>query len=224
VAAVKKCQALLHDSWHFLTTLFDATAYGRGMLKELGAVLGLAALLVATMSVLAITFHVDVRILTAVSFLIFVLFIVLFYRRLRRIAPDVPAACHVTAAIALLVGADALIGGVGHSFAVASLTVREPEYGPLQILRLTTGVILLFCGAMTLAMYPGIKAGRRSAVGLGAATALLLWLHLLFTLPLQGTGGTVPPRLGLWGVYLLSLGAAATSLAMGKFKEAEVAR
>jgi len=146
---------------------------------------------------------------------------VLFVRRLRRSAPEVPTTCHVAATIAMLVGSDALIGGVGHSFAVASLTLREPEYGPLQILRLTPGAILLFTGAMTLAMYPGIKAGRRSAVGLGATTALLFWLYLLFTLPLPGTGGTVPPRLGLWSLYLLSLGAAAASLAMGKFKEAE---
>jgi hypothetical protein len=194
------------------------------MLKELIAVLGFLALLVSTMSVLAITFHVDVRILTAVSLSIFLLIMVLLYRRSRRSAPDVPPACHVAAAIALLVGADALIGGVGHSFAVASLMLREPQYGPLQILRLTTGAILLFSGAMTLAMYSGIKAGRRSAVGLGAATALLFWLHLLFTLPLPGTGGTVPPRLGLWSVYLLSLGAAAASLTMGQAKETAVAR
>jgi len=191
------------------------------MLKELIAVLAFATLLVSTMSVLAITFHVDVRILTAVSFVMFLLIAVLFVRRLRRSAPEVPTTCHVAATIAMLVGSDALIGGVGHSFAVASLTLREPEYGPLQILRLTTGAILLFTGAMTLAMYPGIKAGRRSAVGLGATTALLFWLYLLFTLPLPGTGGTVPPRLGLWSLYLLSLGAAAASLAMGKFKEAE---
>jgi hypothetical protein len=189
------------------------------MLKELIAVLVFAALLVITMSVLAITFDVDVLILTAISLVLFLLFIVLFYKRLRRFAPEVPPACHVAAAIALLVGADALIGGVGHSFAVASLVLREPEYGPLQILRLTTGAILLFSGAMTLAMYPGIKAGRSSAVRLGSVSALLLWLLLLFTLPLPGTGGTVPPRLGLWSVYLLSLGAAAASLAIRKSKE-----
>ena len=189
------------------------------MLKELIAVLGFVALLVITMSVLAIGFDVDVRILTAISLLLFLLFISLFYNRLRRSAPEVPPACHIAAAIGLLVGADALIGGVGHSFAVASLALREPEYGPLQILRLTTGAILLFSGAMTLAMYPGIKAGRSSAVGLGAAAALLLWLLLLFTLPLPGTGGTVPPRLGSWSVYLLSLGAAAVSLAMRKSKD-----
>ena len=92
--------------------------------------------------------------------------------------------------------------------AVASLTWREPQYGPLQILRLTAGALLVFCGAMTLAMYPGIKAGRGSAVAVGAATALLFWLYLLFMLPLPGTGGTVPPMLGLWSAYLFWLGAA----------------
>jgi len=196
----------------------------KAMLKELIAVLGVLALLVSTMSVLAITFHVDVRILTAVSLLIFLLIMVLLYRRSRRSAPDVPPACHVAVAIALVVGAYALIGGVGHSVAVASLTLREPQYGPLQILRLTTGALLLFSGAMTLAMYPGIKAGRRSAVAVGAATALLFWLYLLFMLPLPGTGGQVPTMLGMWSVYLLSLGAAAASIVTGKFKEAEVAR
>src|SRR6185436_6120858 len=133
-------------------------------------------------------------------------------RRSRRAAPEVPAACHVAAAIALIAGAGTLIGGIGHSMAVALLTLREPQYGPLQILRLTTGAMLLFSGAMTLAIYPGIKAGRRSAVGVGAATGLLFWLYLLFTLPLPGTGGTVPTVLLLWSIYLLSLGAAAAWL------------
>ena len=98
------------------------------------------------------------------------------------------------------------------------------EEFPLQVLRLTTGALLVFSGAMTLAMYPGIKAGRRSAVAMGAATALLFWLYMLFMLPLPGTGGQVPTMLGMWSVYLLSLGAAAASLVMGTFKEAEVAR
>ena len=194
------------------------------MLEELIAVLGVLALLVSTMSVLAISFHVDVRFLTAVSLSIFLLIMVLLYRRSRRSAPDVPPACHVAVAIALVVGAYALIGGVGHSVAVASLTLREPQYGPLQILRLTTGALLLFSGAMTLAMYPGIKAGRRSAVAVGAATALLFWLYLLFTVPLPGTGVQARAMLGMLSVYLLSLGAAAASLPMGRVKDAEVAR
>jgi hypothetical protein len=196
----------------------------KAMLKELIAVLGVVALLFSTMSVLAITFDVDVRFLTAVSLSIIVLIMVLLYRRSRRSAPDVPPACHVAVAIALVVGAYALIGGVGHSVAVASLTLREPQYGPLQILRLTTGALLLFSGAMTLAMYPGIKAGRRAAVAVGSATALLFWLYLLFTLPLPGIGGQARGMLGMLSVYLLSLGAAAVSLAMGKFKAAQVAR
>src|SRR4030095_2507780 len=68
---------------------------GAVMLKELIAVLGIFALLVATMSVLAITFDVDVRILIAASLSIVLLTMVLLYRRSRRSAPDVPAACHV---------------------------------------------------------------------------------------------------------------------------------
>jgi hypothetical protein len=194
------------------------------MVKELIAVLGCVALWVSTMSVLAITFNVDVRILLGVSLSIFALILVLLYRRSRRSAPDVPRACHVAVAMALVVGAYALIGGVGHSMAVASLTLREPQYGPLQILRLTTGALLVFSGAMTLAMYPGIKAGRGSAVAVGAATALLFWLYLIFTVPLPGTGGQVRAMLGMWSVYLFSLGAAGLSLALRKSEEAEVAR
>ena len=194
------------------------------MVKELIAVLGFFALLVSTMSVLAITFNVNVLILTAASFAILLWMMVLLYRRSRRAAPFVPPACHVAAAIALVVGAGAVVGGAGHSAAVASLTLRESLYGPLQILRLTTGALLLFSGGMTLAMCSGIKAGRGWSVGVGAATCLLFWLYLLFTLPLPGTGGTVPPMFVMWSVYLVSLGAAALSLAFGKSEEAEVAR
>ena len=194
------------------------------MVKELMVVSGMSVVLVVTMSVLAIAFNVDVLILTAVSFAIFLGMMVLLYRRSRRAAPSVPAACHVAAAIALVVGAGAVVGGAGHSAAVVSLAWRESLYGPLQILRLTTGALLLFSGGMTLAMCSGIKTGRRSSVGVGAATCLLFWLYLLLTLPLPGTGGTVPPMLVMWSVYLLSLGAAAVSLRLGKFKKAEVAR
>ena len=188
------------------------------MRKELIAVLGITVLLVSTMVVLAIVFGVDGKILGPISLSIFSLIIVLLYRRLRRFAPEVPPACHVAAAIALMVGASALIGGVGHSVDVALLTLREPQYGPLQILRLTTGALLSFSGAMTLAMYPGIRVGRRWPMGVGAATGLLFWLYMLFTIPLPGAGGTATAMVGLWGVYLLSLGAAAAWLAMGEYK------
>ena len=200
------------------------TAYRRVMWKDLITVLAITGLLVSTMSVLAITFNVDVRILTGASFLIFLWIIVLLYRRSRRSNPGAPSACHVAAAIALLVGASTLVGGVGHSVSVASLALREPQYGLLQILRLTTGVILLFSSAMTLAMCPGIKAGRGWAIGMSCAAGVLVWLHLLVVLPLPGTGGTVPPMLVLWTVNLLSLGTAAASLVVGKSKEMEVAR
>ena len=180
------------------------------MRKELIAVLGITVLLVSTMVVLAIVFDLRGNVLGPISLSIFALIGIVLYRRFRRSAPEVPPACHVAAVIALVVGAGALIGGVGHSVAVASLTLREPQYGPLQILRLTTGALLVFSGAMTLAMYPGIKAGRRfGPIGVSAATGLLFWLYLLFTLPLPGTGGTVPPMLVGWGIYLISLGAAA---------------
>jgi len=41
---------------------------------------------------------------------------------------------------------------------------------------------------------------------------VLLWLYLVFTLPLPGTGGTVPTMLGMWSIYLLSLAAAVVAL------------
>lgn len=136
------------------------------------------------------------------------LVIVFLYRRFRRAFPDVPYACHVAAAIAVTFGVTNVITGVAHSVAVASLALNEPEYGPLQILRFTTGAMLLYSGAMNIAVYRAIRAGRRWAVAVGAATGLLFWLYLLFLLPLPGTG-TVRRMLGPWSAYLLWLGAAA---------------
>jgi hypothetical protein len=208
----------------FLDRINGPTGVSSDMLKELTVVSGISVVLVITMSVLAIAFNVDVLILTAASLAIFLWMMVVLYRRSRRAAPAVPPACHVAAAIALVIGAGAVVGGAGHSAAVASLTLRESLYGPLQILRLTTGALLLFSGGMTLAMCPGIKAGRAGSVGVGAATSLLFWLYLLLTLPLPGTGGTVPPWFGMWSVYLLSLGAAGVSLGLRKSREAAVAR
>ncbi len=161
--------------------------------------------------------HVGVspKILSAATSFISLLIVVLLSRRFRRSAPEVPWACHLAAAIALIVGAGTMVGGVGHSVAVASLALSEREYGPLQILRFTTGAILVYSGAMTLAMYPGIKAGRRWAIGVGAAAGLLVWLHLRFLLYFPGTGGTVPSFLGVWSIYLLSMGAAALASRRG---------
>ena len=93
--------------------------------------------------------------------------------------------------------------------AVASLALSEGEYGPLQILRFTTGAMLVYSGAMNATLYRAIKMGQREAIAVAAATTSLFLLYLLFLLPLPGTGGTVPPMLGLWSLYLLWLGAAA---------------
>ncbi len=103
------------------------------------------------------------------------------------------------------------IAGVGHSVAVASLALSEREYGSLQILWFTTGAMLLYAGAMNAALYRAIKAGRRSAIAVSAATTSLFLLYLLFHLPVPGNGGTVPPMLGLWSLYLLWLVAAAVA-------------
>ncbi|MFQ5740041.1 MAG: hypothetical protein ACE5JX_13625 [Acidobacteriota bacterium] len=146
---------------------------------------------------------------------IWLLVVVLLYRRFRRAAADVPWVCHAAAAVALSLGVGTVIAGVGHSVAVASLGLSEREYGPLQILRFTTGAMLVYAGAMNAALYRAIKVGRRPAIAAGAATALLFALYLLFLLPLPGTGGTVPPMLGLWSFYLLWLGAAAVTSMRG---------
>jgi len=150
-----------------------------------------------------------VRALSVAVFSVALLPIVLVSRRFTRRFPSEPWTCHVAAAIAVTFGVSNVITGVAHSVAVASLALREPEYGPLQILRFTTGAMLLYSGAMSIALHRGIRAGRRSAIGVGVAAALLFWLYLVFTFPLPGTGGTVPRELTLLTLYLLWLGAAA---------------
>ena len=88
---------------------------------------------------------------------ILVLIIVLLSRRFRRTAADVSWPCHVAAAIAVTFGAVTLTAGVVHSVAVTSIALREPEYGPLQILRFTTGAMLMYSGAMNVALYGAIN-------------------------------------------------------------------
>ena len=150
-----------------------------------------------------------VRALSAAVFWVALLSIVFLSRRFTRRFPGEPWACHIAAAIAVTFGVSNVITGVAHSVAVASLALREPGYGPLQILRFTTGAMLLYSGAMSLALYRGIRAGRRSTIGMSAAAGFLFWLYLVFTFPLPGTGGTVPRELVLLTLYLVWLGAAA---------------
>jgi len=142
--------------------------------------------------------------------------IAFIYRRFTRTTSNVPIACAGAAAIAVIFGVLIVIGGVGHSLAVGSLALRDTDvYGSLVILRFTTGAILVYTGAMNVALCHAIRAGRRWAIGVGVATNLLFWLHLVFVLPLPGTGGSVPIALGLWSVYLLWLGAAAFASRQG---------
>lgn len=155
------------------------------------------------------------RTLTAAIFSIVLVFVVFLYRRFRRSAAEAPWACHAAAAIAVTLGVGTAVSGVVHSVAVASLALSEREYGPLQILRFTTGAMLVYSGAMNMAVCRAIKAGRGWAIAVGAATSLLFCLYLLFLFPLPGTGGTVRPMLGLWSVYLLWLGVAALASRRG---------
>jgi hypothetical protein len=150
-----------------------------------------------------------VRALSAGVFSVALIPIVFLSRRFTSRFPREPWACHVAAAIAVTFGVSNVITGVAHSVAVASLALREPEYGPLQILRFTTGAMLLYSGAMSLALYRGTRAGRRSTIGVSAAAGFLFWLYLVFTFPLPGTGGNVPRELVLLTLYLFWLGAAA---------------
>lgn len=127
------------------------------------------------------------------------------YRRFKRAAPKVPSICHVAAAFARIGGGITLIAGVGHSVAVASLAYSLNEYGALQVLWFTTGVMLVYTGALNVVMAGGITAGRGSAIWVATAASVLFVVYLLFLNPLPSGGGTVPPMLAAWSLYVLSL-------------------
>lgn len=149
--------------------------------------------------------------ITLAVLLVAVALIFFLYRRFRQAVADVPRVCQVAAAIALTFGILNLITGVGHSVAVVSLALSDSEYGPLQILRFTTGAMLIYSGTIAAALYRSISVGRRSAIAAALASGVLFEVYLLFLLPLPGTGGTVPPMLALWSLYLVWLGAAAVA-------------
>jgi hypothetical protein len=154
------------------------------------------------------TMEIGERALTAGVFSLLLLVVVFLYRRFRRAADEVPWIFQGAAAIGVALGALTMISGVAHSAAVTAVAFGEGEWAPLTILRFTTGAMLMYSGAMSVAVHRAIRAGRRWAVGVGAATSLLFWFYLMLLFPLPGTGGTVPPMLGLWSAYLLWLGAA----------------
>jgi hypothetical protein len=152
------------------------------------------------------------RVLTYASVSALLLLVVLVYRRFKPSSLDVPYACHAASVLALSLGIPTILSGLVHSAAVASLALNGAEpYGPLTILRFTTGAMLFYSGAMSIALYRAIRVGRAWAIGISMATCLFFCLYLLFLFPLPGTGGTVPPMLGLWSVYLPVLVAAALS-------------
>ena len=153
------------------------------------------------------------RTLTAAVFAILLLVVVFLYRRFRRSADEVPWIFKAAAAISVTLGALTLISGVAHSAAVTVVAFGEREWMPLTVLRFTTGAMLMYSGVMSIAVHHGIRAGRPWAVRVGAGTSLLFWLYLMLMLPLPGTGGTVPPMLGLWSAHLFWLGAAVLATA-----------
>ena len=152
-----------------------------------------------------------VQALSAAFGTLVLLTVMLLYRRLSRTSPDGSWTCHVAAALAVTIGAGNVITGAAHSFAVASLALREPGYGPLQILRFTTGALLLYSGAMNIATYRGIADGRGWAIGVSVSSGLLFWLYLVFTLPLPRSGGSVSRALVVWTLGLGWLCAAAVA-------------
>jgi hypothetical protein len=132
----------------------------------------------------------------------------LMYRRFRRVTNEVSWIIHASAAIAVTLGTITLLSGLVHEAAVTAVALREGVWIPLTILRLTTGAMLVFAGAMSIAVHRPMREGRRWAIGVGMATSALFWFYLMLLFPLPGTRGTVPPMLGLWSAYLVWLGAA----------------
>jgi hypothetical protein len=141
-----------------------------------------------------------VAVLSAISLML--------YRRFRRVAHGVSWIIHASAAIAVTLGTITLLSGVVHEVAVTAVALTEGVWIPLTILRLTTGAMLVFAGAMSIAMHRPMRDGRRWSIGVGLATSVLFWFYLMLLFPLPGTRGTVPPMLGLWSAYLVWLGAA----------------
>lgn len=158
--------------------------------------------------------EVGERTLTAGVFSILLVIVVFLYRRFRRSADEVSWVLQVAAAISVTLGVLTMVSGVVHSAAVTAVAFSEGEWAPLTILRFTTGAMLMYSGAMSIAMYRPIRAGRLWAVGVAAATSLLFWLYLMLLLPLPGTGGTVPPMLELWSAYLFWLAAAVLAIVL----------
>ena len=74
------------------------------------------------------------------------------------------------AAIGVSLGVLTIISGVVHSARVTAVAFSEREWAPLTVLRFSTGTMLIYSGAMSLAVHRAIRAGRRWAVGVGAAT------------------------------------------------------
>lgn len=124
-------------------------------------------IVLSVMVFLASIAKIGERNLTAAVFSIFLLVVVLLYRRFSRSGAEVPWACQAAAAIAVTLGLGTVVSGVGHSVAVISVAFSEGEWTPLTSLRFTTGAMLLYSGAMNMGVYRAIKAGRRWAVGGG---------------------------------------------------------
>jgi hypothetical protein len=154
---------------------------------------------------------VDPNILRGVAVIIYPVMAVLLTRHFHRSAPEIPWACHLAAATALFLGASTLIGGLGHSMAVASLASRAPEYGPLQVMWFTTGALLVYTGATNAVLYRAIKAGGRAAIAFAGGSTVLFVAYMLFLNPIRGSSSSPPVAIAAWSVHLLVLAAAGLS-------------
>ena len=148
------------------------------------------------------------RALTAAVFTMLSLAVVLLYRRFSRSIDDVPAVFRAAAAIGVVLGVLTIVSGAAHSAAVTALAFREGEWAPLTIFRFTTGIMLMYAGAMSVALRRAIRAGRRWAIGVSAATSLLFWTYLMLA-PTPWHRWHGPADVGTLGRYFLWLGAAA---------------
>ncbi|MEK6325892.1 MAG: hypothetical protein AABN33_30005, partial [Acidobacteriota bacterium] len=102
--------------------------------------------------------EVGERTVTAGVFSILLLVVVVLYRRFRRSAAEVPWVFQAAAAIGVSLGVLTMISGVVHSAAVTAVAFSEREWAPLTIQRFTTGAMLMYSGAMNMAVHRAIRA------------------------------------------------------------------
>ena len=126
---------------------------GEGTMRKALMILLSAIVLIASIAKM----EIGERTLTAGVFSILLLVVVVLYRRFRRSAVEVPWVFQAAAAIGVTLGVLTMISGVVHSAAVTAVAFSEREWAPLTILRFTTGAMLMYSGAMNMAVHRAIR-------------------------------------------------------------------